>query len=132
MSTQKKHLELNPRFCGRVELLDLCDQRRPPVGLPIDQTESGEYLQDMKMLRVSQDPHPEPLYRTPRGVWDVNSQPSKDMNIQGEHPSERKLVRCMYAYLFGGRLVCIVLNKETWYCLFTTCRHQWHNVIRLR
>ena len=51
MSTKKEDLELNPWFRGRVEPLDLCDQRRPPVGSFIDQAESGEYLQD----RVDRD-----------------------------------------------------------------------------
>ena len=45
MSTEKKYLELDAWFGGRIEPLDLCEKRRPTVVLLIDQPKSGEYLE---------------------------------------------------------------------------------------
>ena len=59
MPTQKKYLELYPRFGGRVELLDLGDERRPSVAPVIDQSESGEYLQDTVKFVPSQSRCPQ-------------------------------------------------------------------------
>ena len=44
VSTQKKNLELDTWFSGRVESLDFCNERHPPVGPFINQTKSGEHL----------------------------------------------------------------------------------------